>query len=100
LDGDLGKVLNEVLGQFPALAAAMKANPHADPIVVSLACYGREATRRTLARWSQKRSSRAQAHTSSERVPTLRSQDRLTARRASRRRSEVRVAKATWLLAI
>lgn len=37
LDGDQGNVLNEVLGVFPALAAAMKASPHADPIVVSLA---------------------------------------------------------------
>jgi len=37
LDADLGNVLNEVLAAFPALAAAMKTSPHADPIVVSLA---------------------------------------------------------------
>jgi hypothetical protein len=37
LDGDQGNVLNEVLAEFPALAAAMKASAHADPIVVSLA---------------------------------------------------------------
>src|SRR6267142_7267301 len=37
LDGDQGAVLNEVLSAFPALAAAMKTSPHADPIVVSLA---------------------------------------------------------------
>jgi hypothetical protein len=37
LDGEQGTVLNEVLGAFPALAAAMKASPHSDPIVVSLA---------------------------------------------------------------
>src|ERR1700685_83340 len=37
LDSDQGAVLNEILGAFPALAAAMKAGPHADPVVVSLA---------------------------------------------------------------
>ncbi len=37
LDVALGSVLAEVLAQFPALAAAMKVSPHADPIVVSLA---------------------------------------------------------------
>jgi hypothetical protein len=37
LDAAQGTVLTEVLGAFPALAAAMKASPHADPIVVSLA---------------------------------------------------------------
>lgn len=37
LDGEQGKVLNEVLARFPALAEAMKISPHADPIVVSLA---------------------------------------------------------------
>jgi len=37
LDGEQGMLLNEVLTVFPALAAAMKTSPHADPIVVSLA---------------------------------------------------------------
>jgi Domain of unknown function (DUF4411) len=37
LDGDQGAALKEVLAAFPALAAAMKASPHADPIVVSIA---------------------------------------------------------------
>ena len=37
LDEDQGAVLTEVLTAFPALAEAMKAYPHADPIVVSVA---------------------------------------------------------------
>lgn len=37
LDGDQGTALSEVLAAFPALAAAMKTSPHADPIVISLA---------------------------------------------------------------